>query len=211
MGIEETLAPGLTTNYTWDDHSKPRVLKLKLDGKALQDTKLDAFSAFKPLQYQVNSFSFFICVSIKFTLDLKGKTIYNYVRVDGGTRVLCLTESYEKFVDEADPVEKNKNVDEIIQIEALIQLGGFGFSFIDSTPQVKHLLCFRYSKIFQEVLYVAITNVRLDFIQSNLSQNLQLAVGNFQVNSFHFYLPVLVTPCYFRSTINFSTRDILLS
>eukprot|EP01114_Cavostelium_apophysatum_P004048 TRINITY_DN1418_c0_g1_i1.p1 TRINITY_DN1418_c0_g1~~TRINITY_DN1418_c0_g1_i1.p1 ORF type:complete len:3212 (-),score=1062.70 TRINITY_DN1418_c0_g1_i1:26-9661(-) len=139
--------------YTWDQPMKKHKLKL-----VFKDVNM------KPIGVYMN-----VIDTLK-PVVIKGKTVYIYVRADGPTRILCLTEDKRKmrketFADNQDDPDRA----EIVDIDFKANLAGFGLSVIDRTPR--------------EMLYISARGLDFSYSSSNYDQKMEIKLQNFQIDN----------------------------
>jgi len=107
------------------------------------------------------------------SIKLENTTIYPYVRADGATRVLTLTEDRKRFTKEtfteSEEELKEKLQLEIVEIDVQANLPQIGISIIDHHPR--------------ELIYLSAKGINASFSKSNFDQKVELKVDHMQLDN----------------------------
>ncbi|EFA80196.1 vacuolar protein sorting-associated protein 13 family protein [Heterostelium album PN500] len=145
-----------STDYTWDELMGTRILQIEVDGIALKCNILK-IKSFKPIKVGIN-------------------TLHAFMRVDGPTRVLCLSYEKQSYQSSAD------DAPEVAKLDLHLHLPSIGLSLVDSVPK--------------ELLYLSMNEITLFFSKSNIYSRFELVLQTLQIDNqlTHTDYPVLFYP-----------------
>eukprot|EP01117_Protostelium_nocturnum_P004842 TRINITY_DN1754_c1_g1_i2.p1 TRINITY_DN1754_c1_g1~~TRINITY_DN1754_c1_g1_i2.p1 ORF type:complete len:3345 (-),score=1219.39 TRINITY_DN1754_c1_g1_i2:51-8879(-) len=114
----------------------------------------------KTVEYSLDVLETLKPIKVKNSAEVKA-----FVEADGSSRILHLTQDEKKFKEMTDPPAKTE---ETSLVFALF-LQGLGLSIIDSRPQ--------------ELLFISVDRIKLEFTQSNIQQTVKLVISDFQIDN----------------------------
>lgn len=163
----ETIDPGDSIPYCWDDLCEPHILRVSFCGyDEHADFELD--SLYLPSVFRACGVEFLVSVT-----------------ADGPTRVFCIEDqlvgSAKNTVQSASNTRGKEDEDEV-GFSFSIKLPEIGVSLVDSAPQ--------------ELLYMTLTDTNVVFTRTSAEESTELGIFNIQVDNqlYNTPYPVLMLP-----------------